>query len=97
MTKSTLKAAELPWEYCECGCKGYTLSLGSQHFSVYWDRKDGYYLGWGHSSLSTQIGKFDSFEAVDRKVRELAKPRFERELAAMKESAELFGTPSLSD
>lgn len=64
---------KLPWEYCECGCKGYSVSVGSRHFSVYWDLADNYYFCEGHHARIFHTKVFKSFEAADAHAVEIVK------------------------
>jgi hypothetical protein len=38
----------LPWVYCECGCKGWDLSVGGMYFWMFWDLGNGWYVGRQH-------------------------------------------------
>lgn len=69
----------LDWEYCECGCKGYSVSFGTVHYWLFWnirgDKK--YYLYKGHGFiLSDPIGVYDSFDDADRATRDHLKPLY---------------------
>lgn len=44
----------LPWEYCECGCHGWDLSLGGVYFHLYWDLGDKWFLSREHGISSTR-------------------------------------------
>ena len=75
----------LPWEYCECGCKRSTLSLGSLHLGLYNDLKGGYFLILGgHGPIATSR-KFNTQEEADARARELLRnerKNIEAQLAA---------------
>lgn len=44
----------LPWEYCECGCKGWELKLGGTYFWMHWDLDKRWSLGTQHGMLYTK-------------------------------------------
>lgn len=87
------KAAGLPWEYCECGCKGYAVTVGGYHLWMYNDlgeRCNSYQLHRGHGLTSPVVSFHASFEAADRVARELLKPEFERVKAFVQTHEHLF-------
>jgi hypothetical protein len=57
----------LPWVYCECGCKGWELSLGGRYFWMYWDLGKKWYLSRQHGMLYAN-GPYASAPAVERLV-----------------------------
>ena len=67
---------KLDWKYCECGCHGHEVAVGSLYLWLFNDLekpKAAYTLHKGHGWLSPKIGKFDSFDAADKAGYELAK------------------------
>ena len=44
----------LPWEYCECGCKGWNLNVGGVYFHLHWDLKGKWYLSREHGISNTR-------------------------------------------
>ena len=83
----------LSWKYCECGCKCYSVMVGSQQYSVFNNLRGTFYLDLGHRAGAGALGTFISFEDADREVRRLARPQFELELARLKKTAEEMGIP----
>ena|SRR3989344_9187520 len=76
----------LNWDYCECGCKGYSVSFGTEHYWLFWDIRGGdkYHLRKGHGfALSSPIGVYDSFDDADRAVREQVKPVLDAQRAEL--------------
>jgi hypothetical protein len=75
------KPKALPWEYCECGCKGHDLNIEDFYvwrFIEFPDAPDSYkeekvYLLAGQMAWHKQLGRFDSRELCDTFVRELIK------------------------
>jgi len=61
----------LNWKYCECGCKGYELTIGGRFFWSFYDLKGGWYLTEGHGGYGTDLGKFKSWEKADEKLLEI--------------------------
>lgn len=55
----------LPWEYCECGCKGWNLDVGGVYFHLHWDLKDKWYLSREHGISSTRKVYKSAPEAED--------------------------------
>lgn len=67
--KTEKKDVNLPWKYCECGCKGHSVSLGQLHYwmfnDIHGDHR--FHLRKGHGMLlGEDLGDYDSFEAADR-------------------------------
>ena len=87
----------LPWEYCECGCHGFSVSLGSLR---YWtdcepDRKkdETFHLYRGHGWIppAKELGRYDSLDAADLAVRKHTKPLIKDQLAQLKRAEMLLG------
>lgn len=60
----------IDWEYCECGCHGFTVSIGDEYFWAYVhlpSEKISVYSNT-HGPYGTRIGTFDSFEEADAAV-----------------------------
>lgn len=57
----------LNFEYCECGCKGYSAGVGDNSYWIYWDLKETYTLIAGHGWCGGPvIGKYSTYEkAID--------------------------------
>lgn len=92
------KVNEITWEYCECGCHGYELRLGTVYF---WmlndlgngqpDRKPAFHLFKSHQGLmGGKIGTYKSFDEADAVARRLAKPVLEKDLAAIQRALASF-------
>lgn len=58
--------SKLKFDYCECGCKGYSASkkiMGETlHYWIYWDLGTRYILRQGHGSLGRDMGVFDTYD-----------------------------------
>ena len=65
----------LPWEYCECGCHGHTVSIGSLDYWMFDDLHGKYYLHKGHGLTDKRLGRYSSFGAADRATRKDAKSK----------------------
>ena len=53
------------WEYCECGCKGY--SVKNTDLWYYWDlRNDEKTLFIGHAFMGKRLGTFATVEQVNQ-------------------------------
>jgi hypothetical protein len=59
----------LPWEYCECGCKGWNLDIGGVYFHLYWDLKDTWLLSDKHG-VSMNRKKYNSAPEAEAVVKE---------------------------
>ena len=66
--KKTLK-----FEYCECGCKGYSGGISCNNFWIYWDLKNTYTLNEGHGWIGLLIGKYSSYEDAIKEATRLFK------------------------
>lgn len=60
----------LKFEYCECGCKGY--SAEGFPYWIFWDLKDKYYLHLGHGISSMKVGVYSSLKQAEGRATELA-------------------------
>ena len=71
-TIKALKSGKKPdWEYCECGCHGFTTNIAGILFWEYNSLLKGagqFYLGIGHGFLGSPVGKFATSKEVDRAV-----------------------------
>lgn len=61
----------LPWEYCECGCKGYGARVGPLFYAMYPHRRGHLLVLKSHGSLSTHVednlvGSYSSFTKTDQ-------------------------------
>lgn len=75
----TEKKKGIGWEYCECGCKGFTAKLGDINYWTCDNLKGEYWLVEGHGhTLGRDMGKYASQEEVDDAVRDDAKPRLKK-------------------
>lgn len=64
---------KLNFEYCECGCHGFELSVAGQYFWVFDDLKGSFHVHSGHSSCTKRLGSFKSWNAVHSYVRKQLK------------------------
>jgi hypothetical protein len=74
----------LNWEYCECGCSGHCVTVGTVHLWLYNALNNGgFHLYDGHGAdFSKKIASpFNSFEEADRAAAEYAKPLLEKQKA----------------
>ena len=80
VTKSPRKAEykRLPWEYCECGCKCHTVTIGSHSYSLFNDLKGGFHLSDRHDGARNAFENFTSFDEADRRVRKRAESELKR-------------------
>jgi hypothetical protein len=67
----------LSFDYCECGCKGYEASAGSEHFWIFWDLKSTFTLNKGHGWTGTLLGKFATMKEAEAKANEVAFAKLE--------------------
>lgn len=81
----------LDWDYCECGCKGHSVSIGSLHYWIGHDltaSKKGFCLVEGHGYiLGKVLGDYDSFKEADGAAQRHARPRVRKVLAELKRAA----------
>lgn len=64
------QSKQVDWKYCECGCHGHELRLGSLYFWMFNDlgrcgSSKHFHLNTGHSGLGKDLGRFSSFEKAD--------------------------------
>ena len=57
----------MKFQYCECGCKGYSNTSTKDSYWIYWDLKNTYYAVRGHGFVgrlgnSQDLGKFKTLE-----------------------------------
>ena len=95
MTKATVrnkkaKKLRLPWKYCECGCKGHDVKVGSVSLWMFNDLAGGFHLFEGHGGRGPPIGTYKSFEEADEAARRHAKPEFKKLNASMKQLSASF-------
>jgi hypothetical protein len=72
---------KLNWEYCECGCKGHDVSVGSLHLWQFDDLKNGpksHRLHEGHGWMSPLIGSYASGEDADKAAIERVKEELKK-------------------
>ncbi len=77
----------IPWEYCECGCKSSTVTIGGAYFSFYNDLQGGYWFATSHHPRLMGV-RLDSMRAVNQKVRTALKARkieVQRELSELED------------
>lgn len=87
------KPEGLPWKYCECGCKGHAVSVGTLQMWIYDDLCDtptSFKLHRGHGPISLLVSTHGSFEEADLAARKLAQPYFEKMRAQIEAIAHLF-------
>jgi coenzyme F420-reducing hydrogenase gamma subunit len=63
----------LKWEYCECGCHGFTIRFATL---TYWSVNTTLFLG--HSVYGQKLGDYKSNEEMDVAVVADATPRLEK-------------------
>lgn len=51
---------KLSFEYCECGCKGYSAELKGLGYWIFWDLKQTWQAFLGHGFSGVALGKFPS-------------------------------------
>ena len=56
---------KLDWKYCECGCHGHEVSVGSVDLWLYNDLKGKFYLHRGHGHSSEAISVLPTWEAAN--------------------------------
>lgn len=54
----------LKFEYCECGCKGYSGGSKGMYYWIYWDLEESYSLFEGHGYIGRPMGVFHTYEAA---------------------------------
>jgi hypothetical protein len=59
---------KLPWEYCECGCKGWNLDVGGVYFWMYWDLHEHWYVSKQHGFHQAKV--YESAPAAEAVVRD---------------------------
>jgi hypothetical protein len=67
MPSQKSETKRLDWNYCECGCKGYFLTIAGIYYWCWWNLGKKWILNEGHSN-GAYIGTFRSGEAVDKKI-----------------------------
>lgn len=60
---------KLDFEYCECGCHGFELSVAGQYFWVNDDLKGNYDVHSGHGWISHRLIRLKSWDEVRAYVR----------------------------
>lgn len=68
----------LPWQDCECGCKGNCVTVGRMQLWFGEEISGIYTLRKGHGSTGQSRGDFKTVDEVDLAARSLAKPEFDR-------------------
>ena len=63
------KKRDIDFEYCECGCHGFSLSIAGQNFWVLDDLKGHLRLHSGHGWLSPKLAVFENWKEVEAFVR----------------------------
>ncbi len=76
MKRQKKKSKSSDWEYCECGCHGHVLKLGTLSYWLFNDLSGGksFHLYRGHGGMGEHLGDFLSFEKADQATRKNAKP-----------------------
>ncbi len=67
------KKSLLKFEYCECGCKGYSGGTGDNSFWIFWDLKEKFTLIAGHGCCGVKIDDFVSYQAAVKEATKLFK------------------------
>ena len=64
----------LPWEYCECGCHGWSLDIGGNYFWLHWDLASRWTLRSGHGFLGgREVGVYKTVQGAEGTVRRALK------------------------
>lgn len=85
---TTKKRKGLNFEYCECGCHGFSASAGALHFWIYWGLNEhfkGFKLHQGHGWTSPLIDTFPTLakaEAAATKLARVGLKKMQKDLGA---------------
>lgn len=67
------KRGTLPWEYCECGCHGHEVRIGTLYYWMFNDLRGGFHLYTSHGGFGAKLDAYSSFEEADIAARKNAK------------------------
>jgi hypothetical protein len=77
----------IPWKYCECGCKGSSVTIGGLYFTYFDDLHGGLWFSTQHHAHLTGV-MVQSYAAITRRVRQALKAQ---KAVLAQQTAELEG------